>query len=798
MYLKLGTTNIKYSTDQDDFIIFSEIIDSTMSYEKPILVRTPDELDIWFGKSFTNRDYLIELLKSGVTLFLYKPIKTEQNKNSENYIDIEKYSIDKRLYYNISELPKEGENEVLYKVIESSGDYKDNDIYFSYYIYFLGSYVKTTELPQNLDSNNTDSLNNRDVLNINFTGFKGPEYCYPKYIENEAGEILDYQEKINKEILLDNLPDLTRISKGYDTLGYTLKFSDNIDFHPTNQGLTSKYIVLEKLQKKKVWLKKDIIPTRKDYYNHKNILIWFKEKESDNNIPNIPSQYYTDVIKVEINKDQENKEIFKKLVEEIIPGNLEYIVEGNISNEYRLYTSYPTRVTHFTNITDLELNPDFNTTHNILSKVSIGGTRIRFISKTIGTEFNDSNYLDSNIKIVIEDLGKKDNYRVTIERYNYQEVFEGGIFILNSDRLDSMITKESKLVSCIVQSSYINQDTGEKLEYKIEDKNSRLPSGEWYLKRAEIEENITPKEYWKSIDSIFNSDNSGKVDYLLIPNIYNYTTGMKSGSDTNYYPEYRRFLDYAELYNFQVLIQNSDNGWNYVKTDHLPTKGNEHTIYIYRDKFYKPDSAGNLVETIDPEETNTYGNNYIFNYTSDKDNRLLYFYRPIEVFGFDRPGYYLHIKGLLQNIYSMSSDQIRYNTPTKNPYVLENIEEKLETYKSNYLVFNNQMYYYKKYQNGQDFNTSGWMRFCIGKVSRELEKNKWKILGTKWASEIRTRIEQILDSITLRFSFIDSLRITGFYLDLQNNRLGLEIESKMSDLVDNNINIDIILNYNKK
>lgn len=207
---------------------------------------------------------------------------------------------------------------------------------------------------------------------------------------------------------------------------------------------------------------------------------------------------------------------------------------------------------------------------------------------------------------------------------------------------------------------------------------------------------------------------------------------------------------------------------------------------------------GNLIETTDPEETNTAGNNYVFNYTSDTDNRLLYFYRGQTIFGQDRPGYYLHIRGLLQDIYLITSDQILYQTPTTDPYTFESPEEKLEEYKSNYLVFNNQIYYYKKYQNGQDFNTSGWMRFCIGKVARELEKNKWKILSTKSAGDIRARIEQILNRISARYSYIDSLVITGFYLDLPNNRLGLEVESRMSDLVDNDMTIDITLNYDKK
>lgn len=55
---------------------------------------------------------------------------------------------------------------------------------------------------------------------------------------------------------------------------------------------------------------------------------------------------------------------------------------------------------------------------------------------------------------------------------------------------------------------------------------------------------------------------------------------------------------------------------------------------------------GTTGETTDPEETNTAGNNYVFNYTSDTDNRLLYFYRGQTIFGQDRPGYYLHIRGL--------------------------------------------------------------------------------------------------------------------------------------------------------
>ena len=279
MYLRLGTTNIKYSTEQDDFTVFSEVVDSKMSYEKPILVRTPNELDIWFGSDFPGKDYYDELLESGVTLFLYRPIKVEQNTNAPDYVDLKEYSIDQKLYYNLTELPEIGEDKVLYKVVTGEGEYKEGNLWYTLYIYYLGEYMKILELPQNLDTNNTSSLENRDVLNINYPGFIGPEYCYPKYIEE--GDV-DYTEKINEEILLSHLPDLLRVSKGYETLAYSLVYNPEIDFHPIDEGLTSKYIILKKL--------------KNDSYE--NIMIWFKEEI--NSIPNIPSQYYDEAVEVEI------------------------------------------------------------------------------------------------------------------------------------------------------------------------------------------------------------------------------------------------------------------------------------------------------------------------------------------------------------------------------------------------------------------------------------------------------------------------------------------------------------------
>lgn len=130
---------------------------------------------------------------------------------------------------------------------------------------------------------------------------------------------------------------------------------------------------------------------------------------------------------------------------------------------------------------------------------------MRFISKTTGTEGGDPEYLDSDISVNIEKLKGDDKYRVTIERYKYQEIYEGGLFTIGQERLDTIITSESKLVRCILSTSYINRETGEEVEYKKGTKESELPSGTWYLKRAwkETAEDING-EYWKAAEAILD------------------------------------------------------------------------------------------------------------------------------------------------------------------------------------------------------------------------------------------------------------------------------------------------------
>ena len=797
MYLRLGDTNIKYSTSQDDFMILSQVIDSEMSYEGPVLVRTPDELEIWFGRNFEEKDYFDLLLEAGVTLLLYRPTRVEQNVYGDDYVDTSGYIVDPRLYELLIDLPAQGNDVTKYKVIDSeSGTEVDQEsgMRFSYYLWNNEGqeYIKEQDLPQNLDKNNTMSLNNRDTLCLGYVGYEGPKYWFPMYRENLGGETDYYPEKINDlECLMSHLPDLTRVLQGYETLGFYITISpEELDFFPGGDlGLETRYIIFTYLDK--------------GNNEYKRIMFWFQG--SSNIIPTIPSYYYDEARGINISEEMTQVEILEELLR-IVQTDLGYTVEKEDDESYKLYASWSIPVTYFYNIPGLTKTPSITITHNLLSQLGKGNGRIKFWSKTIGMDTLDG--VDCNIRVNIEKLKGPDSYRITLSRYNYYEVFEGGLFTIGEDRIDSKITKESKLVRSELVTTYIDESTGKEVAYKQSpppgERSGELSTGTWDLRRAVSERPYTREEYWKSVEAILGSDDPVWIDYFLVPNIYKYTAGIDK--DHSYYPEYETFLELAKNLGCQVLFENSDNGWTYEDVEILPADPQEGVVYVLTQNdgtsegFYILGEDGKtLKETINPEIINTAGNNYVFNLPGslDPDNRLLWFYRGMIINGNERPGYYLHIQGLLSNIYSMSSSRIIYKTPTTLPYQTEDPESSLEKYKSNYLVYNNQAYYYKKYQNGEDFNTSGWMRFCIGKVSRELQKHKWDILGQKNVGKMREAVEQILGRISGSFGYISSLRLLGLYTDFPNSRIGLEIESQMSDLVDNNMEIDITLNYDK-
>ena len=169
----------------------------------------------------------------------------------------------------------------------------------------------------------------------------------------------------------------------------------------------------------------------------------------------------------------------------------------------------------------------------------------------------------------------------------------------------------------------------------------------------------------------------------------------------------------------------------------------------------------------------------------------------MNVKGYTRPGYYLFLRGLLGDTYSISSTEAYYKSPldSKDPY--EDVLEDLENHKCNYLIDNGQFYYYKNYQNGKDPETTIWMRFVLGKIARELEKNKGFYLAERMTGKQASIIESVLGRVNSSFSIIRDITIQNIEFMPGKNKMSIDVYTSISDLIENDISINITINYNK-
>ena len=259
--------------------------------------------------------------------------------------------------------------------------------------------------------------------------------------------------------------------------------------------------------------------------------------------------------------------------------------------------------------------------------------------------------------------------------------------------------------------------------------------GDFYLDGAKVE---IPSAGWyrKSMDMLVGGalEDSIVPDFFMIPDLSLY--GEREDEQV--------FLPYATAGNFQYLIS----------------------------------------ETSEEE--------YIKNYLEDKENRLLYFYGEVQYMRQIRPAYYIYLRCLLENNQGCQTKDIIYNSED-NPYIEK---EELERYKCNYLVSNNQVYYYNKYQNGENYITSGLMRFIMGKVYREIQKRRWEILGQRFNTLIENKINEIVQSVAI-FSNVKSIQISNYFPYPELGSLDIEVDIWTRELLQNNVTLDITINYKK-
>jgi hypothetical protein len=184
----------------------------------------------------------------------------------------------------------------------------------------------------------------------------------------------------------------------------------------------------------------------------------------------------------------------------------------------------------------------------------------------------------------------------------------------------------------------------------------------------------------------------------------------------------------------------------------------------------------------------------------DPENRLIYFFGNF-FYGDDlewRPGYDLFLRGLFQNNYLPQTSEVLY------PVLKEDLNEEYNDkileleYKSNVLKSNDHSYFYDMYYPGDDPETFPLVRFVISRVSRELERWKWRIIGEKMNNPtIRKSFERTLTKISEDFTIIRSIQVISFELNKLTQTIQANILTKMSDLISEDVSFDIILNYNK-
>ena len=870
-YLKLGNTHIQYGHENTyDRLILSQIVDSGCSYKSPKLIRSIEDLELFFGKSYEDYEYHRELLTSGATLYLYKPITDNYlflksdisgwidfsgyirfsyidysdnsyrfpKSNEEYYTETDFDSNGNLIYYDINEillraenksetlekyretkvfssvteLPKKGtvltkENEkFIFTVIEDEGplDY--------YYDDLLDEYVCLSKLPQMLDASNyaTGKLN-RDTLRLTTKSWVNNL----RNIDAETN-VSDRDKESNMEInywLVDtSYPVIDHCNPRYSSRNYT----------PTYPDLPE--ILNDAKQKKQLF---SSIVGKGDYLGGDIYSLAYTFDFSEVSIDNLKSGDYIvmsdptyqggsifyfgnpedapvigdnevgGVQKYKINIELDSSDPIGLLMETILS---ERKLEGETTKQrhsnwylgskegehiYHIWNiNGITPNTQFFNIPGLKVKPDIQLTQDILSVLTEDYWRIEFYGKTIGPG-------DEDIKVKIEKLDdyNSERYRITISRYSYSEVFEGNLYLTedNIETLEHIINSNSKLVECrvrkkIIKREYLqyNKETG-KLErsgdavfskFTPEDESDGLPEGEWYLKRA-IKETYTQEDYFRSLTEM-KRETKIKEDFLLIPDIKPW------GLDTYT----KKIFEYTESVNTQALIVN--HGEDYTKNILADSKGR----------------------------------------SLDLENRLVFFLEDILINWNKRPGYYVFLRGILGQGYTLPITGIQYpriyqkidprtkeiivrafwlNDEIPEDYTLaiedpySDYSKVLEKFKCNYLVFNNHNYYYRKlfsHQGNNKYKMTILSKYCQSHVTRVAEREFTQFLGYIYSGDMMEEMTKILKRIVYWNKIINKLDIQYVEADPENQTMDIHLSLKIREITEKDVTLGVILNFN--
>lgn len=750
MYLRLGNSLIKYNIKaREDFMVIAQIVNSTMGFESPVLVHSEDELTIWFGDNFEGRDWLVELLNSSsdLSLLLSSPISTIQQE------------IEGSDYINYTSFPVINSWEEFWESVKDIDDYK---------------YISKDKI--NIFLGDIDIF--PDPLNLSLEAIETYEKLYGSLGPDAREEKRKEFESEFKQSLENKLFKLTlNPAEGtFEDYIWTGEFYTATSFLPQNINPEGSESFLRRDTLQLGWQGEDKInkcwsyPKFKDIQEEVSLLSsetidWGKIDESK-----IDQELDTLAFNItwpqNFSIDPENPEDIKYF---IIGDTIYYCVE-NLDTETtppivngdkgRYYYSKKVPITNLEEFkTGLKEDGWFIEEDLIYRYSQVPITYFyKWNNENLSLESNfekTQEILTSGFSPIItfwsKTLGRpkpeeweEDNIHIHIEKVPDSE----DLWRATISRYDFIEVFEGSLSPSPSRLDHIIDKNSKLVHARIPDELAtsldKLPEGNYQLRGGKIlersnnlREDMNYTMSWMLMREWF-------IDYFLIPDPSEFM------DENNHEDIYKNWLLYSTYYSFQYLIQNNQ-------------------------------------ENID------------WNYTKDQDNRLVWFWGDMIVFREQRPGYYLFLLGSIQNIYSMTAQKIIYNCPNPYPYEQENnnLENLLKEHKSNYLVCNNQIYYYKEYQNGYPYNSTIWMRFVMGKINRELKKRMEIYLGSHSVGEILSAVNGILSTIEKRFDIIRSINVQYSNIDWNEQRAIFILNTSISDLKENNMTLDVNINYNK-
>lgn len=762
-YLKLDKTNISYyeKIANPYNLILSQIIDSSCSPVTPKMIYTEEELDIYFGRSFKEREYYRELLSKGASLLLYKPI--HKGTYGEPVLDLSEYTYHTEKFNSPEDLPDPTpQGNYIFKVGPDEEEY----------VWYLSRYVPVRLLPT---EEKPSSFLNRNTLRLCDRGFSETykfSWCHPKYTS------IDYTPSYTERIEDEEIPSLLQSIKSHGLddenrgIVFDLDFTDVEDFGGSN------YIVF---------------PLSSDF-EYPRVQFYFSSYPPLG--ADVINGGYSEKIQPG-NKFEVTNNILNAL-----RNKYGYKITKTGNYSYKIRTTDTLKDQNFFKLPGLIYKKDFIGTQNILSLLSKDHNRLEIYSKTFGPG-------DEPIYVTVEKVkGKQEYYRFSFSCYTYTETFEGPLYLEEDEEtqtfisLEKLINQGSKLVEIKVYNQGRNKDNP----------LDGISEGSYILARAEKESTSKPEDYHRALDIL--KDYNISEDFLLVPDIYKFTIQGASKNE-NWIKEYETLLDYANQKNCQVLITNFSYKFgcdSLVFVNELPGDPKTNVMYglevdtdtilyetwdgktwtIYNSDPLHQNRVTEIQETFKPE----YNGNQIFNYTKDQDNRLVYFYQDMSLYGYYRPSYYMFLDSLQTGIYTKTTDQILYKSPVQ-PYQEDTTD--LGRWKSNFLSCNEHIFYYRElfgHTGDWKYNTTILSRFCMSKVSNTISREFPFYLGLQTTGEIIRGLNSILSSLLRQYPIIGYLSLNQIEEDIDNQKISVTIDLGIREKLDKDVNLSVTINFN--